>query len=219
MFGRLLKDYFEFRKERKHFLKYLDQKEEIDQYVLYLELGTHLPVIHQVKQNNILKYKNENHFSTLVETGTYLGDMVEAQKNNFQKIISIELSEELFDQAVNRFKMDPHIKILHGDSGAVLKEVIKDLQEPALFWLDGHYSAGFTAKTDKNTPVLEELKTIFNSPFKHGILIDDARLFNGQEDYPSVDQVCDLVKELSPQRTVEVADDIIRIMEKPGGQQ
>lgn len=214
MFGRLLKDYFEFRKERKHFRKYLDQKEEIDQYVLYLELGTHLPVTHQVKQNNILKYKNENLFSTLVETGTYLGDMVEAQKNNFKHIISIELSKELYEQAVIRFEMDPHIQIMQGDSGAVLREVIKDIQEPALFWLDGHYSSGFTAKTDKNTPILEELRAIFNSPYNHGVLIDDARLFNGQDDYPSIDQVCDLVKALSPQRTVEVADDIIRIMEK-----
>ena len=92
-----------------------------------------------------------------------------------------------------------------------MKEVIKYLQEPTLFWLDGHYSSGITAKTDKNTPILEELKTIFTSPYNHGILIDDARLFTGKEDYPSIDELCLLVKGYAPERTVEVADDIIRI--------
>ena len=138
--------------------------------------------------------------------------MVEAQKDHFEKLISIELSQPLFDQAVDRFGKDSHIQILQGDSGEVLKEVMKYLQEPALFWLDGHYSSGLTAKTDKNTPVLEELKTILTSPYNHGILIDDARLFTGEEDYPSIDELCSLVKEYASERSVEVADDIIRII-------
>ena len=129
------------KKEKKSYRSYLAQKERIDQYIQYLDLGTHLPVIHQIKQNNILKYQEEYNFQIFIETGTYLGDMVDAQKNNFKKLISIELSETLFNQSVLRFKKNPHIQILQGDSGMLLKEVIKDIQEPALFWLDGHYSS------------------------------------------------------------------------------
>ncbi|HLT08300.1 MAG TPA: hypothetical protein VK014_12290 [Cyclobacteriaceae bacterium] len=194
------------------FQQYLKYKDAVDQYLDYLSEETHLPVAHVVKQNNIRKYQQMYNFQVFVETGTFLGDMVEAQKKYFKKIISVELGEDLYRKAVQRFQHDPHVTLLQGDSGLRLKEVVATLDEPALFWLDGHYSAGITAKADKNTPVLEELKTIFSSSLPHGILIDDARHFVGQEDYPSIDELCFLVKELAPQRKVEVADDIIRVM-------
>lgn len=197
---------------RKNFQAYLAKKELIDQYIQYLEMKTHLPVPHQIKQNNILRYQKEHQYSIFVETGTYLGDMVEAQKNHFEQLISIELSEALFEKAVTRFEKYPLIKILQGDSGKVLQEVIRNIQKPALFWLDGHYSSGFTAKTNENTPIMDELDIIFKSPFGHGILVDDARLFTGRDDYPSIPDLCTLVKENAPDRTLEVADDIIRIM-------
>lgn len=191
---------------------YLNNKEAVDQYLEYLSWGTHLPVAHVVKQNNIRKYQEGYQFKVFVETGTFLGDMVEAQKNQFDRVISIELGKELYEKAVLRFQNDPQVTLLQGDSGTLLKDVVSELDEAALFWLDGHYSAGITAKSDKNTPVVEELITIFNSPLAHGILIDDARHFIGKEDYPSIDEIAFLVKEYSPSRKVEVADDIIRIM-------
>jgi hypothetical protein len=45
----------------------------------------------------------------------------------------------------------------------VLPLIIKDLNEPAIFWLDGHYSSGITAKGDKICPIFEELDSIFNN--------------------------------------------------------
>ncbi len=201
-----------FRKENKDLQTYLQNKEVINQFLEYLTWETHLPVPHLIKQNNIRKYQETHKFQIFVETGTYLGDMVEAQKERFKKVISIELGKDLYEKAVLRFKNDPQVTLLQGDSGLLLKEVVAGINEPALFWLDGHFSAGITAKSDKNTPIVEELKTIFSSPFDHGILIDDARHFTGKDDYPSIDEVALLVKEYSPTRKVEVADDIIRIM-------
>lgn len=212
MLKKLFPNYFLSRSERKIFTAYMAKKEMIDPFLEFLEMKTHLPVLHQIKQNNIFRYQQEHHYPYFVETGTYLGDMLEAQRNHFEKLVSIELSEALYEKAVRRFKSYPHIQILLGDSGKVLQEVIPEIREPALFWLDGHYSSGITAKSDKNTPIVEELKIIFRSPLKHGILIDDARLFTGKEDYPSIPEVCELVREYAPGRTVEVADDIIRIM-------
>lgn len=200
------------QKQDPTFQQYLKNKEAVDQYLEYLSWETHLPVAHVVKQNNIRQYQQKYQFQVFVETGTFLGDMVEAQKTQFSKVISVELGEDLYQKALRRFQHDPHVTLLQGDSGVRLKEVVASLDEPALFWLDGHYSAGITAKADKNTPVLEELKTIFSSALPHGILIDDARHFVGQDDYPSIDELCFLVKEHAPQRKVEVADDIIRIM-------
>lgn len=212
MINRLL---YLLKKKDPAFQTYLDHKETVDQYLEYLKMGTHLPAPHVIKQNNIRKYQELYQFATLVETGTYLGDMLEAQKHQFNRLISIELGEDLYKKAVQRFVNDPHIELLHGDSGKLLKEVISTIHEPALFWLDGHFSAGITAKSDKNTPIVEELQTIFASPLPHGILIDDARHFTGRDDYPSIDEISFLVRDHSPGRKIEVADDVIRIMPEP----
>lgn len=197
---------------RAEYLAYPNQQQTIREYLQYLELKTHLPVSHIVKQNNIRKYAREHGYQILVETGTYLGDMVEAQKGSFRQLFSIELSEELYRKAAERFKKDSQVTILNGDSGMVLKKLLPDILEPALFWLDGHYSSGITAKGDVNTPIIEELKTIFGSAYRHGVLIDDARLFVGEDDYPTLNDLCALVTAHAPERTITVADDIIRIL-------
>ncbi|MGK6350879.1 hypothetical protein [Parapedobacter sp. DT-150] len=172
---------------------------------------TDLPALHIIKQNNIHKYRKAYGFKVFIETGTYLGDMVEAQRNHFEKIYSIELGEDLHQRAVKRFAAFPHVKILQGDSGVVLKDLLMEINEPALCWLDGHYSAGITAKGEKNTPILAELEVLLTAAPDHGILIDDARLFTGEGDYPSIDELSSFVMHKDSKRRVTVADDIIKI--------
>ena len=147
----------------------------------------------------------------LVETGTYFGDMIEAQKKNFDKILSIELGEKLWRRAVNRFKKLKHITLIHGDSGEVLKNITKQLNEPALFWLDGHYSGGITAKGDLECPILKEIDTIFLfKNLNHILLIDDARCFDGANDYPAIEELIRYIKNKNEKYVVEIKDDIIR---------
>ncbi|MGB3007361.1 MAG: hypothetical protein WBC06_12675, partial [Chitinophagaceae bacterium] len=105
-----------------------------------------------------------------------------------------------------------NIFLLNGDSGVKIAEVIAQLNEPALFWLDGHYSGGITAKADKDCPVPEELHAIFSSPVNHIILIDDARLFNGTNDYPAFEQIQAIIKQHKKDYTIENKDDIIRLL-------
>ena len=114
----------------------------------------------------------------LVETGTYLGDMIQAMRPHFDQIYSIELSDALFEKARQRFESAKNVNLVHGDSGIQLPNVLKELKQPALFWLDGHYSEGFTAKGDKETPIYDELNWIVSVPERrHVIIIDDARCF------------------------------------------
>lgn len=129
-----------------------------------------------------------NKLDTLVETGTFLGDMVEAQRDFFNKIYSIELSEELAAKAQRRFRQYAHIEIIQGDSSERLQEVISRLNGPALFWLDGHYSGGVTALGSKECPALEEVQAIKASPYAHTVIIDDARSFQ-QDSYPAIDEL------------------------------
>ena len=177
--------------------------------------GRPIPPPHIVKQMAIEEYREKFHTEILVETGTYMGDMVEAQRDQFKKIYSIELSEKLFNKAQKRFKDHLHIKIVQGDSGTVLNKLIAEIDKPALFWLDGHYSGGITAKGEKECPVSEELKIILKSPLSHIILIDDARLFNGTHDYPTIDQIEEIIKTNNRQYLVETKDDIIRLTPSP----
>jgi hypothetical protein len=94
----------------------------------------------------------------------------------------------------------------------VLVDVLKTLDQPGLFWLDGHYSSGPTAKGELDTPIRKELDLIFHHPLKnHVILIDDARLFIGANDYPSIEEVRRVAKEQSHRLAMDVADDVIRI--------
>jgi|SRR5579863_7539656 len=166
---------------------------------------------HIVKQLAIADYQLKYGSTILVETGTYLGDMIEAQKTRFNKIISIELGVTLYNKAKRRFRNDKNITIVQGDSGKVLPAIMKDLNEPAIFWLDGHYSAGITSKGDKECPIFEELDAIFkNNEFNHIILIDDARCFVGEGDYPAIEKLTEYVQSKNEKYQVEVKDDIIR---------
>ena len=169
-------------------------------------------VPHVVKQQCILDYARSAGIRVLVETGTYLGSMVYAMRRRFDRIFSIELSADLFELARRRFRSDPHIRLFQGDSGSVLPEVLKQLDEPAVFWLDGHYSGGITARTMEDTPILQELQHIFAHRQKgHVILIDDAREFVGANGYPTLEMLRDFVAQRGMGRTMEVRDDIIRI--------
>jgi hypothetical protein len=191
-------------------LRTIRQRREIKEWE---RLGRSAPPPHIVKQRTIREFAKKCGVKVLIETGTYYGDMVEAMKNYFSRIYSIELSNELYEKARRRFAGDKGIKIIHGDSGIELGKLINSLDQPALFWLDGHYSAGETAKGDKDTPIYEELTHIFNSQQGgHVVIIDDARLFGTDPAYPSIDELSRFIKANSPNAKIEVENDSIRII-------
>lgn len=172
--------------------------------------GYPIPTPHVAKQITIEQYQKKYQYSILVETGTFFGDMIEAQKKNFKRIISIELGEELFKKAKKRFKKDKNVLIVHGDSSKMLSLVMEKINEPAIFWLDGHYSMGETAKGDTECPIFPELDAIFIKQLNHILLIDDARCFNGTGDYPAVDVITAYLKNKNINFEMELRDDIIR---------
>jgi hypothetical protein len=122
------------------------------------------------------------------------------------------LDVTLANEASKRFKNRKKVKILQGDSGQVLHTIIPQLNGPAVFWLDGHYSAGVTAKGEKECPILEELSAIFISGFHHVLLIDDAHCFVGENDYPTLQELSDFILIQHPEAKIEVKDNIIRVI-------
>ena len=170
----------------------------------------------RVKSDVVKEYAQKFNIETFVETGTYLGQMIDGTKENFKEIISIELDKDLFERAKNRFSGYKNITILQGDSSELLPKYIKNIRKPILFWLDAHYSAGFTAKGILNTPIMKELESILIHPLntEHVILIDDARYFNGEDDYPTLHELRQFAMNKNPNLMLNVMDDIIRIHKK-----
>jgi len=172
-----------------------------------------VPPPYQVKRDFITRKAREHGLNVLVETGTFEGEMLTSQLPNFKRLISIELDQELYRAARTRFAAYPQVQLLQGDSGVMLAEAIKDLNEPALFWLDAHYSFGVTAGRGMNAPIFRELSCLTGRQrFPDAILIDDARLFGWDFGYPSLRRVKKFVASHWPDRRFCVELDIICIV-------
>jgi hypothetical protein len=185
------------------------QEEEIREWE---RKGKPVPPPHIIKQRTLRFFAKKFNLKILVETGTYYGDMVEAMKGVFERIHSIELSEELYEKAKKRFEGEEKIHLIHGDSGIEIGKLIGSINQPALFWLDGHYSAGVTARGEKDTPIRDELTHILNAQNReHVIIIDDARMFGVNPAYPSMEELSKLIRAKRPDCIITVKDDSIRI--------
>jgi hypothetical protein len=173
--------------------------------------GSPLPPPHIVKQHVVLAYQKARRFRTFIETGTFTGEMVAAMRPHFERLISIEMAPAIYEATRPRFAGDAHVRLLLGDSGKLLPEIVETLDHPALFWLDGHYMGGNTARAEADSPVRAELAALLRHPTRgHLVLIDDARLFTGAEGYPTIDELRAWVARERPGSRVEVAADIIR---------
>jgi len=188
------------------------RKQNIEQVIKQWKIdGSPIPPPHEVKQFVINEYREKTGYKVLIETGTYYGAMIDAQKDYIEKIYSIELSEQLYANAIQKYKSDSRVVVVQGDSSKVLNSVISQVNKPSIFWLDGHYSYGETARGDKDCPIFGEIDAIFNNTNMFGsvLLIDDARCFNGTGDYPTIDELKEYVYKLESRYKLAVESDII----------
>lgn len=167
---------------------------------------------HLLKRRLIANRARDFRPEVFVETGTLFGDMTYAQRNRFRRLYSIELDDTLFERATRRFRSCPHIRILHGDSGQKITEVLRELDQPCLFWLDAHYSGGVTAHGEAMTPIFDEIRHILAHPVRgHVIVIDDARLFNGTDGYPTFRALRDFVDAIDRECLTWIENDTITV--------
>jgi glycosyltransferase involved in cell wall biosynthesis len=161
--------------------------------------------------------------SVLLETGTFKGDTVSALESFFDKVVSIELSEALYADAINRFADCTHVRILQGNSGDKLRELRSELQDVGvLYWLDAHWCiATNTAGELSECPLLDELQAIGKLNNKSVVLIDDARLFLAPPlapheitHWPSFHQVLTCLLAMSADHELIVINDVIAFFPK-----
>jgi hypothetical protein len=177
--------------------------------------GEPAPPPYAIKRKALRDFAQRFGLRTFIETGTFYGDTSFALRNSFDRIFSIELDHALFERASRRLERYQQIILLEGDSGELIPKVMAQISEPALFWLDAHYSGGITAHGSIGSPISRELDTIFShSVQNHVILIDDARDFTGQDGYPTVPELRESVSARRPDLIMEVRHDIIRIHQR-----
>jgi hypothetical protein len=176
----------------------------------WIAQGRPIPAPPIVKQHIVKRHLRAAGLSTVVETGTFTGEMVDALLPVARRIISIELDDRLHAAARRRFSGQRSVELLHGDSATLLPGVVRSLEGPALFWLDGHYTGAGSARSHVDSPILAEVATLLAHPMPgRVVLIDDAREFTGHNGYPTLEALRAMIHNGQPAAHVVVADDII----------
>lgn len=147
------------------------------------------------RPETFVKYPNK----VFVETGSSHGNGIEMAINvGFRSIYSMEIRGDLLQHCKERFADHPEVVLFNGYSEDILYDVIKDINEPITFWLDGHTDC--PAPGRKYSPIMEELEAIKKHPIKtHTIMIDDVRLFGTHEfDHVSTSEIINKILEINP---------------------
>jgi hypothetical protein len=171
-----------------------------------------VPPHHWFKWRTIRNAARNNSIEVFIETGTAGGGTIAEMEKHFKKLYSIELDGTQYHTGRARIGRSDKITLLQGDSGVMLKELLSNLDEPAVFWLDAHFSGSGTARGPLDTPIVKELEEIFAHKIrKHAIVIDDMREFNGTNDYPQLDDLKKMISDKAPQYKFRVEKDLMII--------
>jgi hypothetical protein len=163
------------------------------------------------KRAHLLRLLGERGHTVFVEAGTYLGDTVAFMAEHAREVISVELHDELWQRAADRFAGQPGIEIRHGDASDVVPAVVAELTVAPLIWLDGHYSGEGTALGEENEPAAAILRSLGAvAPAGTTIVIDDLRLF-GTGQYARLDELVRSAAASFPQARVRVGLDSLVI--------
>lgn len=173
----------------------------------------------EARREVLKNYGQLYHLHVFIETGTNQGTTPWVLKDLFTKLYTIELHNGMWAAAVTMFADYPQVKCLYGDSALILPQILNEIDEAALVWLDGHYCGEGTAHAELSTPIRDELRILLQDQLPHVILVDDARVFEGgpehdmyehYADYPSLQWVEELAKKYG--YSYELRDDIIRLV-------
>jgi len=173
------------------------------------------PPPHLVKMETLKYYARAYGCRLFVETGAGIGATTSALATLGIECHTIELDTPRFHTIKAMFANTPNVAVHHGDSAVVLPQLLGRITQRALFWLDAHYSWDGLERAEKETPIIEEIRSILDHPVKdHVILVDDMRLFGNPQgeyykDYPTVEQLASMFGNRPVD--IEIIHDMMRI--------
>lgn len=142
-------------------------------------------------------------YPIFIESGTFYGQTILNIQPIFKYIYTIELSDKYFLSFSKIAEQYDNIYNYHGDTTNILPKILNTINDNSVFWLDGHWSSGDTAKGTKDCPLIEEclcIDKLYNFEYAV-ILIDDLRLFGTKhsEDWTDItyQRIVDCFKRLT----------------------
>ena len=171
-----------------------------------------------IDKNLVAHLKQVLPLPIFVETGTFEGESTEQVLPLFEQIYTVELAEEYYLKAAQRFEGMAAVQVYHDSSEQFLQRLRPILHDRSvLYWLDAHWCvADETAGEASQCPLLEELAAIGALNPESVILIDDARLFlctppapHRITQWPSLDAIVRQLFVLSDAHQVMVLNDAI----------
>ncbi|MBD3881927.1 hypothetical protein IFO70_09185 [Phormidium tenue FACHB-886] len=171
-----------------------------------------------IDPNLVAHLKQVLPLSTFIETGTFEGDSTAQVLPFFEQIHTVELSQEYYLKAAERFAGEAAVQVYHDSSEQFLRRLQPSLQDRSvLYWLDAHWCvADETAGEASQCPLLDELEAIGSLNAESVILIDDARLFLCTPPAPhriaqwaTLDEILKRLYGLSTAHEVMVLNDVI----------
>jgi len=163
----------------------------------------------------VIDLKNKFNINYFIETGTFKGATSVWASKHFEKVFTIEASLDLYNECKTNFGNISNIEFILGDSKRKLDDVLRRLNQPAILWLDAHYSGDITYGFGDECPLLNEIEIINNSNTENFILIDDARIFlapppppHDKSQWPDIQTVLDLLNQGGRRYSI-IFDDII----------
>lgn len=150
----------------------------------------------------VVSLRNRFRISTFVETGTGYGNTSIVAAKLFEEVYTIEIDPAIFGHQKKELLKSRNVRRYCGDSSKLIKEVLKLLNSPAIFYLDAHFN-GMGKKIAKvECPLLFELQVILSKAKKRScILIDNAGMFlhpphypHAVKEWPTIKEIVDMVK-------------------------
>jgi len=137
---------------------------------------------------NIVEYYKDKKLECFLETGTHIGSTIQQLHYKFARLFSIEISPHYHQYAQNALNQYKNVQLFLGDSTKILPEILPQIKENIVFFLDGHYSSEDTGRGDKDCPLIEELQAITQRNYDDIIIIDDYYMFGtkGNEDWTDI---------------------------------
>jgi hypothetical protein len=128
--------------------------------------------------------------------------------------VSVEIEPSLYEAARRRFAGNDNVELHLGDSALLVPQLVSSLGEPALLWLDGHFTGGVnTVKGDAIEPAPGILTSLGDLDLPRGttVVVDDLRLFGRGDGFPTLDALLLSARRAFPEAEIAIGIDSLVI--------
>jgi hypothetical protein len=143
--------------------------------------------------------------TSFIAAGTCVADAVARIRRLGHPVISIERDAAVYEQVQRRFRDDPDVVLVRGDSVYELSQVLSGLARPAMLWLDDDSS-----RRRSEHPIFSSLAEMQEQPIRsHSLLINNAASFDGRNSRPDVLEVLAAIRAINPAYRIKLEGDMI----------